>query len=106
MAWRASLDDVGPRNGDVLVRTAHGRMVAVIYAAATPEETMRRAECLMQADPARKPVGALTSEEMLELSPDERAVAMAAISADSEDSCMISGCMEWSERGTKRQAQS
>lgn len=58
MAWTAKLDDIGPRNGDVLVRTGKGRMVAVIYAAATPEETMRRASALLRADPAAEQVSA------------------------------------------------
>jgi hypothetical protein len=50
MPWAAKLDDEGPRNGDVIVRTAKGRLVAVIYAASTPEETMRRAQALLAAE--------------------------------------------------------
>lgn len=50
MPWVAKVDDTGPCNGDVIVRTEHGTLVAVIYAAATPEETMRRAEALCAAN--------------------------------------------------------
>jgi hypothetical protein len=52
MAWTARLDDVEPCNGDVLVRTSKGRLVAVIYAAGSEAETMRRVNSLLLADPA------------------------------------------------------
>lgn len=81
MPWTAAFDETGPRNGDVIVRTSGGRLVALIYAAANPEETMRRAGVLLGADPARKAVSELTSDDMAALSPSERLVALGTVAA-------------------------
>jgi hypothetical protein len=47
--WTYALDTEGPRNGDVIVRTEKGSLVAVIYAAKTESETLRRAQSFCRA---------------------------------------------------------
>lgn len=49
--WTFALDTEGPCNGDVLVKTAKGRLVAVIYAAGDDAKTLARARafCKVQS---------------------------------------------------------
>ena len=47
--WIARLDDVGPCNGDVIVRTAKGSLVAVIYSTGDEAKTLGRAHAFIKA---------------------------------------------------------
>jgi hypothetical protein len=42
--WTFALDTEGPCNGDVLVKTAKGRLVAVIYSTGDEQTTLNRAQ--------------------------------------------------------------
>lgn len=48
--WTYALDTEGPCNGDVLVKTSKGRLVAVVYATGDDAETLARAGKLCAAD--------------------------------------------------------
>ena len=41
--WTFAFDTEGPQNGDVLVKTTKGRLVALIYASGDDEKTLARA---------------------------------------------------------------
>lgn len=47
--WSFALDDSGPCNGDVLVKTDKGTLVALIYATGDEKKTLQRARLFCKA---------------------------------------------------------
>ena len=47
--WTYDLDSDGPCNGDVVVKTARGKLVAVFFAAGSDEKTLARARSFCRA---------------------------------------------------------